>query len=232
MEDLASNVLINVPHMRQETSWDCGLASTKMVLRFLNIEYDGEEDNFDQICQELGIRTGAWTIDLAYIVNKYKIKHYFCTQTLGVDPSYQNVGFYTEVMSFSSEEKRVNDLFSCAEKENVQVQKRGVSKEEILKHLATGNPIIMLIDASILRCTQCYYLPPLCMGNGCLAVCCNTRNSYQGHFIVLCGYDMSTEQYHYKNPSNMQELCSCTFTNLEEARKSHGTDEDILYIYR
>ena len=49
----------------------------------------------------------------------------------------------------------VNDWFSCLYSNCF----RGVTKEEILCHLSTENPVIILIDAAVLRCTDCYNLP-------------------------------------------------------------------------
>lgn len=31
-----------------------------------------------------------WTIDLAYLMRHFGVKHLFCTQTLGVDKGYKN----------------------------------------------------------------------------------------------------------------------------------------------
>ncbi|XP_078604307.1 protein GUCD1-like [Branchiostoma floridae x Branchiostoma japonicum] len=56
------------------------------------------------------------------------------------------------------------------------------------------------------------------------------KSGYQGHFIVVCGY--SEEGILYRNPGLATDLCCCTQQSFEDARKSYGTDEDILFVYQ
>ncbi|KAK7499110.1 hypothetical protein BaRGS_00009657, partial [Batillaria attramentaria] len=35
----------------------------------------------------------------------------------------------------------------------------------------------------------------------------------------------------FKNPNAHEALCCCRYDSLDKARKSHGTDEDILFVY-
>ena len=54
---------------------------------------------------------------------------------------------------------------------------------------------------------------------------------YLGHFIVLIGYDEARRVFVYRNPSSDLNISFTSFENLERARLSFGTDEDILFIY-
>ncbi|XP_019630768.1 PREDICTED: protein GUCD1-like [Branchiostoma belcheri] len=56
------------------------------------------------------------------------------------------------------------------------------------------------------------------------------KSGYQGHFIVVCGY--SEEGILYRNPGLATDLCCCSLQSFEDARKSYGTDEDILFVYQ
>ncbi|KAI8517952.1 guanylyl cyclase domain-containing protein 1 [Branchiostoma belcheri] len=56
------------------------------------------------------------------------------------------------------------------------------------------------------------------------------KSGYQGHFIVVCGY--SEEGILYRNPGLATDLCCCSCQSFEDARKSYGTDEDILFVYQ
>ena len=62
-----------------------------------------------------------------------------------------------------------------------------------------------------------------------------SSGSYQGHFIVLIGYDQQKQIFIYRNPSlpsGSEKVISITkYEYFERARKSYGTDEDILFIY-
>lgn len=75
------------------------------------------------------------------------------------------------------------------------------------------------------------------------------RTTYQGHYIVLCGYDIERQKVFYRNPSfddrkfffitkfsnklvDVTDVCQMSLSILEEARKSYGTDEDVIFIYK
>ena len=59
----------------------------------------------------------------------------------------------------------------------------------------------------------------------------NSQNNYLGHFIVLIGYDDLRNLIFYRNPATSKKLSITTYVNFEIARKSYGTDQDILFIY-
>uniref|UniRef100_A0A8C9QAD5 Guanylyl cyclase domain containing 1 n=1 Tax=Spermophilus dauricus TaxID=99837 RepID=A0A8C9QAD5_SPEDA len=98
-------VQLPVPIIQQLYHWDCGLACSRMVLRYLGQLDDGE---FESALQELRLTRSIWTIDLAYLMRHFGVRHRFCTQTLGVDKGYKNQSFYRK--HFDTEETRVNQL--------------------------------------------------------------------------------------------------------------------------
>ncbi|EDL97218.1 rCG61032, isoform CRA_c [Rattus norvegicus] len=100
-------VQLPVPTIQQLYHWDCGLACSRMVLRYLGQLDDGE---FENALQELQLTRSIWTIDLAYLMRHFGVRHRFCTQTLGVDKGYKNQSFYRK--HFDTEETRVNQLFA------------------------------------------------------------------------------------------------------------------------
>lgn len=55
--------------------------------------------------------------------------------------------------------------------------------------------------------------------------------NYCGHYIVLCGFDDRKQLVFYRNPSSPFNFSYTSFVYFETARKSFGTDEDILFIY-
>lgn len=55
--------------------------------RYLGQLDDGE---FENALQELRLTRSIWTIDLAYLMRHFGVRHRFCTQTLGVDKGYKN----------------------------------------------------------------------------------------------------------------------------------------------
>lgn len=56
-------------------------------------------------------------------------------------------------------------------------------------------------------------------------------DSYRGHFIVLIGFDDERQLVYYRNPSATLSVSYASYASFETARKSFGTDEDILFIY-
>ena len=58
-----------------------------------------------------------------------------------------------------------------------------------------------------------------------------SKNSYCGHFIVLIGYDDLKRVVFYRNPASSSNFSFTSYLNFEIARKSFGTDQDILFIH-
>lgn len=51
-----------------------------------------------------------------------------------------------------------------------------------------------------------------------------------GHYIVLIGYEPSTDTFLYRDPGTDQKLCGISTPHLEKARGSPGTDHDLIVI--
>ncbi|XP_024619496.1 protein GUCD1 isoform X1 [Neophocaena asiaeorientalis asiaeorientalis] len=189
-------VQLPVPIIQQLYHWDCGLACSRMVLRYLGQLDDSE---FESALQELRLTRSIWTIDLAYLMRHFGVRHRFCTQTLGVDKGYKNQSFYRK--HFDTEETRVNQLFAQAKACKVLVEKCTVSVQDIQAHLAQGHVAIVLVNSGVLHCDLCSSPVKYCCfapsGHRCF---CRTPD-YQGHFIVLRGYNRATGCIFYNNPA-------------------------------
>ncbi|XP_014597531.2 protein GUCD1 isoform X3 [Equus przewalskii] len=188
-----------------------------------------DDSEFESALQELRLTRSIWTIDLAYLMRHFGVRHRFCTQTLGVDKGYKNQSFYRK--HFDTEETRVNQLFAQAKACKVLVEKCAVSVQDIQEHLAQGHVAIVLVNSGVLHCDLCSSPVKYCCfapsGHHCF---CRTPD-YQGHFIVLRGYNRATSCIFYNNPAYADRMCSTSISNFEEARTSYGTDEDILFVY-
>lgn len=112
---------IELPHVRQKTDWDCGLACSLMVLQKL-LGNNFDDAKYEQICAMKNFGTSVWTIDIASIFNEYEVDYVFYTSTLGVDPNYEANSFYKG--SFNMDEMRVNRLFTMAPNLGLKVEKR------------------------------------------------------------------------------------------------------------
>ncbi|ELR52186.1 hypothetical protein M91_17216, partial [Bos mutus] len=217
-------VQLPVPIIQQLYHWDCGLACSRMVLRYLGQLDDAE---FEQALQELRLTRSIWTIDLAYLMRRFGVRHRFCTQTLGVDKGYRSQSFYRK--HFDTEETRVNQLFAQAKTCKVLVEKCRVSVQDIQAHLAQGHVAIVLVNSGVLRCDLCSSPPKYCCFTPSGPRCFCRSPDYQGHFIVLRGYSRAAGCVFYNNPAYADRDAS--ISNFEEARTSYGTDEAILFVY-
>ncbi|KAL8093537.1 hypothetical protein AgCh_035421 [Apium graveolens] len=51
-----------------------------------------------------------------------------------------------------------------------------------------------------------------------------------GHYVVICGYDAAKDEFEIRDPASSRKHERITSKCLEEARKSFGTDEDLLLV--
>lgn len=215
--------MISVPFQPQKYNWDCGLACSCMVLRFLDKNCDTVYSSDLKLLQ---CGESVWTIHLALLMKLHDVRHCFSTVTLGVDKNYANESYYKN--RFNEDERLVNELFENAEEKGICVERRSVELAEILNHVSDGNILICLIDYSVLACVNCFT-------ESCTLLKCfgNCIHCYQGHFIVVCGYDKSKQLIYFMNPNiSHAEIGSCTMKEFDVARKRYGTDEDLLFIYK
>lgn len=104
-----------------------------------------------------------------------------------------------------------------------------VTVQDIQNHLSQGHVAIVLVNAVLLLCDLCSSPVKYCcflpIGQKCFC-----RNpDYQGHFIVLCGYNKASGSIYYNNPAYADReypvpfgwILSHHITNMS-ATQSHG----------
>ncbi|GIY59790.1 protein GUCD1 [Caerostris darwini] len=219
------SIEIPLVHVKQHLSWDCGISAVMMILSEKDRLY--MKENLEEVSRQEGFDKSTWTIDLAYLLRKFGIRHLYVTVTIGVNPGYSEEDFYQRVLK--KDAQRISDRFSTADLNNVKVEKRTVDQDEILDHLSSGNPVIVLVNANLLYCDTC-----TCHTKKCLMQvlgCCNSSFAYQGHYVVLCGFNKTERKILYRNPSVINKVCTIPYDSFEIARKSFGTDEDVLFVF-
>ncbi|KAL5647921.1 hypothetical protein ACJX0J_042276, partial [Zea mays] len=128
-----------VPHVQQAFKWDCGLACVLMVLRTLGIDCcDGIAD-LERLCRT----TSIWTVDLAYLLNKFSVSFSFCTVTLGANPQYSVESFYREQLQEDID--RVDELFGKALDAGISIQCRSITAYDIAFLLLFGHCIAIAL---------------------------------------------------------------------------------------
>ncbi|KAI5346502.1 PREDICTED: GUCD1 [Prunus dulcis] len=207
---------VEVPHINQLDSWDCGLACLVMVFRTVGI------DSCDiQTLAELCCTTSIWTVDLAYLLQKFSISFSYYTVTFGANPNYSGETFYKEQLP--NDLARVDTLFQKAREAGVSIQCRSISQEEICFLILCGKYIaIVLVDQ--------YKLSRSCSDDVFVSDFYGSNSGYTGHYVIICGYDSATDEFEIRDPACSRKHERVSSTCLEEARKSFGTDEDLLLI--
>ncbi|KAI3748776.1 hypothetical protein L6452_12104 [Arctium lappa] len=214
--DLGHSHFVEVPHIKQSRSWDCGLACVLMVLRTLGLNHYDIQD-LEDLCHT----TSIWTVDLAYLLQKLSIRFSYFTVTFGANPDFSVETFYKEQLA--NDIVRVDMLFQRSMEEGIKIERRSIKGEEIILLILSGKYIVIaLVDQCILskpwkedvRIPQFY----------------NGTAAYTGHYVVICGYDAVTDEYEIRDPASSRERERISSKCLEEARKSYGTDEDILLV--
>ncbi|RXI08883.1 hypothetical protein DVH24_023027, partial [Malus domestica] len=218
----------------------------------------------------------------SHFVETFSISFCYYTVTVGANPSYSGEKFYKEQLPNDLE--RVNNLFQKALEGGMNIQRRSISRQEICFSILSGKYIaIVLVDQ--------YKLSRSHLDDVFVSDFCGSNSGYTGHYVVICGYDTTTDEFEIRDPacsSNLSEwystirivkkirytlrlqtllgkaaLClhiadsaeevkpdgyvrngnethtihthswkneRISSTCLEEARKSFGTDEDLLLM--
>ncbi|KAJ4836552.1 Guanylyl cyclase 1 [Turnera subulata] len=213
---LPSSHFVDVPHINQLHSWDCGLACVLMALNTVGIGNCSIQGLADICCT-----TSIWTVDLAYLLQKFSVKFSYYTVTLGANPNYSAETFYQEQLP--SDLGRVDMLFQKALEQGINIQCRSINEKEISILILSGKYIaIVLVDQ--------YKLSQSWLQSAILSGANADELGYTGHYVVICGYDAGVDEFEIRDPATNREHERISSKCLEEARKSFGTDEDLLLI--
>ena len=212
--------LHKVIHYQQKYHWDCGLSCCFMVMK--TSDKDFILTNLNKFVQEEGFGESTWTIDLCYVLKRFNVDFIYTTITIGVDPGYIKESFYDKVIARDND--RVNKRFEEAAERKISIIEKASGLGEILLHLQNKGPVIILTNANLLSCSKCNNL------TSWIPSCWSGTPSYQGHYILLVGFNEKSKEILYRNPSLKDKVCVMSFDQLEEARTSYGTDEDVIFV--
>mmetsp|Transcript_38162 Transcript_38162/g.63084 ORF Transcript_38162/g.63084 Transcript_38162/m.63084 type:complete len:240 (+) Transcript_38162:77-796(+) len=210
-----------IPFVRQSFSWDCGFACIEMVLRALGVA--PQKCSLQKLQQKVSAKS-IWTVDLAHILCDFGVRFQFLTTSLGVNPAYEKEPFYRQTIDTDSE--RVKDAFLKAALRQIRVEHRSISTEQLRQLVGPeDNIIVALVDHRRL------YRPPLGFVGGlvdALSQC--LFGGYAGHYVLVTAYDDHKRGYYIKDPAKSSQSMLVNSDDLDAARLSHGTDEDLLVI--
>ncbi|KAJ8602679.1 hypothetical protein CTAYLR_004648 [Chrysophaeum taylorii] len=174
-------------------TWDCGIACLQMVTGA----------SWEEVLGRCGTRS-IWTVDLAQVLHGLEVRFVFATKTLGCDPAYKRLPFYSN--DISTDEDRIRRIFSRAE---FKIHQKIVSSELLEAILAAGYAVVVLVDLRFL--------------NGEVP-----SWTYTGHYVVL--FAVERGYVAYRDPAADQPELWVKSDDLHKARTAHGTDEDLVVV--
>lgn len=79
--------------------------------------------------------------------------HEYLTTVLGVNQGYGADRYYKNILS--KDEARVNSRFQEAKQRGLAIRKGMIRLDDLVTHLASHGPIILLTNAALLSCDIC-----------------------------------------------------------------------------
>lgn len=200
-------------HQQQKDNWDCGPTCVFMICKQHQLHL-----KYEDILKKVGTKS-VWTIDLMYLLHRINIPSLMTTDMIGMSNDYKENSFYAD--EWDADETRVMQLFRNASREGIKIENRKVSIDELKSLLYKGHRIILLCDRRYIQCKKCTILFGLMNW---------IQTSFIGHFIVLVGITV-VGTFIYSDPASNEEYCYITEEDLDKARKSFGTDQDMIDIF-
>ena len=230
-----------VTHVRQSHNWDCGLACAEMVLRALGtprascsltqLQYLLKRNaTWDQT------KNAVWTVDIAYLLRAFGVRFKYFTQTIGVDPALHSKVFYKSTIDQDSE--RIKMLFGRAHSSDIVIEQASLSQTELRDLLTTTDlsnqhpkhMVIALVDSRKLYSTYTLGFLGRLIEFVVTALGGDSNSDFTGHFVLITGYESQTSEFSIIDPASQAERVLVSAAGLDIARRSHGTDEDLLII--
>ncbi len=238
--------MTRVQHVRQAHTWDCGLACLEMALTAVGAPHHS--------CNLTALKTrvahhapgwktdtnAIWTVDLAYLLKSFHVRFKYLTATIGVDPDLKNQTFYQSTIR--DDESRVNSLFKRAALSGVTIAHASLTQRELRRllrpHAATSAPeasvaehmVIALVDRRWLYHGQLGWGAGLFEHTFRWLSSALGRGRFIGHYVLLIDYVADADAFLILDPSGKSEPICVRADNLDAARLSYGTDEDLLVI--
>jgi uncharacterized protein YvpB len=195
---------LNVPFYTQTTLMGCGPAALKMA-----VDYLGTEIKLKDIENAMGIEElkAVATISLAGAAAKLGFNSILFTKTLDVPDEQKKMPFYQKYADsgyFNSARKRVE----IAEKAGAKINEITIDLKKLLSYVKESQAVIVLLNWAVI----------------------NHKEGFQGHFVPIVGYDETYVYVHNSGPKDPEADVKIPVAVFETARKSPGTDQDVVVI--
>ena len=195
-----------IPFYKQDNNLDCGIASLRMVLTYLEKEFTIEEiKNAAGIIEGKGIST----IKLAIATSKLGFRTKFISKSLYFNEANLDLDFYKKYGdSFLEESKK---LIEDAKNLGIELEEKSIEIKDLISFVGKSC-VVVLLNWNVIKGIA--------------------QKGYQGHFVPVTGYTADSILIHNPGPLNPEAFMEIGFNLFDKARKSQGTDEDILIVYK
>jgi hypothetical protein len=200
-------MMFRVPFYKQVGMTDCGIVALKMVFSFL-----GKDFQIEGIGEKTGIKLGKATSTLQLAKAAVELGFRVKLISKSVLPTQENMN--SEFHKKYAEEDYIQQSTSCynyLKTKNTEMMEKSIDINELLSYVTESSIPIVLLDWNVVS---------------------PKYNGYQGHFVPIVGYDKETIYVHNPSASDLKEYMPIKRQLFDSARKSKGTDEDILIIYK
>ncbi|CAF2656295.1 unnamed protein product [Rotaria sp. Silwood2] len=215
-------LILPVKHIKQESNWDCGVTCLRMLINYYHLDLT----SFEHLLSSYECNQSTWSIDLLHLLHQSSIHAILYTITIGCSSAYDNTPYYETLIC--KDRERVDKLF-VSEASNVKIG--SINWLDLKNHLIEQRiPFLVLIDANKLKCDTCKTTVFERLANKFIS----PISSYQGHYILVIGYitNESNDFIRYVDPAKNDGFCTTTKENFDLARKTFGTDEDLILCYK
>lgn len=197
---------LQIPFYKQTTNMNCGPVALMMVLHYFN-----KKLNLKDIEDSMDIKEGKGvsTIKIAVTAAKLGFKTEFFSRSILFDDKNLELDFYKKYGDVNLEKSK--NLVSEAEENKVRVHEKTIPLSKLLSYVTDKSVPILLLDWNV--------------------IISNEKSGYQGHFVPLTGYDDNHVYVHNHGFNNPRPFFEINKKIFDKARKSRGTDEDIVIIY-
>lgn len=198
---------INVPFYKQDNPFNCGPFALRMVLSYLDKDY-GTKFIKDKMRYNEGEL--SYTIQLANLASSLGFKTQFFSTSIYPNKENSKLDYYKKFSNTT--DNQLVQYVKEAENLGVVLKEKSISLDELLSHLSEDSIPIILLDWSVIIGKK--------------------ERGYTGHGVPLVGYDKENVYIHNQGANDTRPFFSIPKKVFDEARKSKGTDEDIIVIYR
>ena len=201
--------LLDVPLVVNPTDKDCGAASLMMALQFFK-----KSARIEKIIArtEREQNEFVWTVGLVKAAAESGLNVEFFSKSINFNPELLLIPYYQTSLDgkkpTETEQKIKKLIEKCKKHPKVKLIEKTISLNYIISKISDKSIPVVLLDWSIIS------------GQG----------TYQGHFVPIVGYSETSIIVHDSGPANSRKNHHINKKIFETARKTQGTDEDILFL--